>query len=184
MSDCIEIIHGRRSIRRYLSKEIPDETLQTVLEAARWSPSWANTQCWELVLVSDQKLKQDMQGTLSDRNPSTNAVVDAPVLIALCGKLKSSGYYNGTDPTKFGDWFMFDLGIICQTLCLAAHAAGLGTVVVGLFDHDKAGKIINLPEGHEVVALIPMGYSDQQPSPPKRKEVAEFCHNNTFGSER
>ncbi len=57
---CIEIIHGRRSIRRYLSKEIPDETLQTVLEAARWSPSWANTQCWDLVLVSDQKLKQDL----------------------------------------------------------------------------------------------------------------------------
>ena len=78
MSDCIEVIHGRRSIRRYLSKEIPEETMQIVLEAARWSPSWANTQCWELVLVRDQKLKQDLQGTLSDRNPSTIAVVDAP----------------------------------------------------------------------------------------------------------
>lgn len=184
MNDCIEVIHGRRSIRRYLSKEIPNETMQTVLEAARWAPSWANNQCWELVLVKDQKLKQDMQGIVSDRNPSTNAIVDAPVLIALCGKLKSSGYYKGTTPTKFGDWFMFDLGIICQTLCLAAHAAGLDTVVVGLFDHDKAGKIINLPEEHEVVALIPIGYSDQQPSPPKRKEVDEFCHDNTFGAER
>ena len=182
MSDFNEIIHGRRSIRRYLSKEIPDETMQNVLEATRWSPSWANTQCWELVLVKDQKLKQELQATVSKKNPSTNAIVDAPVLIALCGKLKSSGYYNGTTPTKFGDWFMFDLGIMCQTICLAAHAAGLGTVVVGLFDQDKAGAVINLPGGHEVVALIPMGYSDQHPSPPKRKEVAEFCHTNTFGN--
>lgn len=131
-------------------------------------------------MVRDQKLKKDLQGIVSNRNPSTNAVVDAPVLIALCGKLKNSGYYKGSTPTKFGDWFMFDLGIICQTLCLAAHANGLGTVVVGLFDQDKAGEIINLPEDHEVVALIPMGYSDQHPSPPKRKEVAEFCHHNTF----
>ena len=181
MSDFNEIIYGRRSIRRYLSKEISDETMQTVLEAARWAPSWANTQCWELVLVKDQKLKKDLQKTVSDRNPSTNAIVDAPILIALCGKLKRSGYYKGSAPSKFGDWFMFDLGIQCQTLCLAAHAAGLGTVIVGLFDHDKAGEIIKLPKDHEVVALIPMGYSDQQPSPPKRKEVAEFCHNNTFG---
>jgi nitroreductase len=184
MSDCIEIIHGRRSIRRYLSKEISDETLQNVLEAARWAPSWANSQCWELVLVRDQELKKELQGTVSHRNPSTNAVVDAPVLIALCGKLENSGYYKGSAPTKFGDWFMFDLGIMCQTICLAAHAADLGTVVVGLFDHDKAGEIIGLPKDHEVVALIPMGYTDQQPSPPKRKEVADFCHNNTFGDGR
>ena len=183
MSDCIESIHGRRSIRRYLSKEIPDETLQTVLEAARWAPSWGNSQCWDLVLVRDQQLKKELQETVSERNPSTNAVVDAPVLIALCGKLKASGYYKESAPTKFGDWFMFDLGILCQSICLAAHAVGLGTVVVGIFDHDKVGEIIKLPKGHEVVALIPMGYSEQQPSPPKRKEVAEFCHHNTFDNE-
>ena len=184
MNEFNEVIHGRRSIRRYLSKEIPNETMQNVLEAARWAPSWANSQCWELVLVRDQKIKKELQGTISDRNPSTNAVVDAPVLIALCGKLKSSGYYKGSAPTKFGDWFMFDLGLICQTLCLAAHAADLGTVIVGLFDHDKAGEIINLPDQHEVVALIPIGYSEQHPSPPKRKEVAEFCHHNSFGKGR
>lgn len=182
MSDFMEVIKGRRSIRRYLSKDISDETMQTVLETVRWSPSWANSQCWELVLVRDQGLKKDLQATVSERNPSTNSVVDASVLVALCGKLKSSGYYKGSAPTKFGDWFMFDLGIMCQTLCLAAHAVGLGTVVVGLFDHDRAGEIIGLPEDHEVVALIPMGYSDQQPSPPKRKEVNEFCHQNTFGN--
>ncbi len=181
MTDFMEVIKGRRSIRRYLPKEISSETMQTVLEAVRWAPSWANSQCWELVLIRDQALKKDLQGTVSQRNPSTNAVVDAPVLIALCGKLKSSGYYKGGAPTKFGDWFMFDLGIMCQTICLAAHAVGLGTVVVGLFDHDKAGGMIGLPENHEVVALIPMGYSDQQPSPPQRKEVAEFCHHNIFG---
>ena len=181
MVDFMQIIHGRRSIRRYSDKEIPKETLDRVLEASRWSPSWANSQCWELVLISDRGIKEDIQGTVSERNPSFRAIVDAPLLIALCGKLKSSGYYKGSVPTKFGDWFMFDLGIMCQTICLAAHAAGLGTVVVGLFDQDRAAEIIGLPEEHEVVVLIPMGYADHNPSPPKRKEVAEFCHQNTFG---
>lgn len=181
MEDFMKIIHGRRSIRRYANREIPQQTLERVLEAARWSPSWANTQCWELVLITDHELKGEVQGTLSPRNPSFKAIADAPVLVALCGKLKSSGYYNGEAPTKFGDWFMFDLGIMCQTICLAAHGVGLGTVVVGLFDQDKAAKIIGLPEDHELAALIPMGYADHKPSPPKRKEVAAFCHRNTFG---
>lgn len=181
MSDFFDVVHGRRSIRRYLDKEIPEEVLHKVLEAVRWAPSWANTQCWELVVVKAPKVKEALQATLSERNPSYRAVVNAPVLVALCGKLKSSGYYKGDVTTKFDDWLLFDLGIACQTLCLAAHAQGLGTVVVGLFDHDRAGEIVKLPDGYELAALIPMGYPDQQPSPPKRREAAEFCHNDIFG---
>ena len=64
---------------------------------------------------------------------------------------------------------MFDLGIACQSLCLAAHDKGLGTVMVGLFDHDEAGKVIDLPEGYEVVAMIPTGYPAQEVKAPKRR---------------
>ena len=102
------------------------------------------------------------------------------VLLALCGRLNSSGYYKDVVTTKFGDWFMYDLGIATQTLCLAAHKAGLGTVVVGLFDHDRAGKLINLPEGVELVSLIPIGYPAKTGSAPKRREVSEFMHSESF----
>ena len=100
----------------------------------------------------------------------------APVVLVLCGKLKSSGYYKGQVTTKHGDWFMFDLGIACQSLCLAAHDQGLGTVVAGMFDHDKAAEIVGLPQGYEVAVMIPLGYPAKPASAPKRRPVDEITH--------
>jgi nitroreductase len=180
MAELMEVIKGRRSIRKYLDKEVSAEQLNTVLEAVQWSPSWANTQCWEVVVIQDPAIKQALQETLAKGNPATKAVVDAPLLLAMCGKLESSGYYKNEVTTKFGDWFLFDLGLATQSLCLAAHNQGLGTVVVGLFDHDKAASILKLPAGYEVVALLPLGYPAKESSPPKRREISEFTHRDKF----
>lgn len=175
MTDFMEIIKGRRSVRKYEDKEVTAETLDQVLEAVRWSPSWANTQCWEIVVVRDESLRSQLQETLPPKgNPAYKAIVSAPVLLALCAKLETSGYYSGQVTTKFGDWFMFDLGIAAQNLCLTAHSFGLGTVIVGLFDQQKAGEILNVPEGYDLVSLIPMGYPLKQSKAPKRKELSEF----------
>lgn len=178
--ETLDAIRTRRTIRKFQDKPIPREVLDQVLEAVQWSPSWANTQCWEIVVITDQAVKDRMQETLAKGNPATKAVAAAPVLLAVCGKLKDSGYYKGVVTTKFGDWFMFDLGICTQSLCLAAHDLGLGTVVVGLFDQDAAAKVVNLPEGYELVSLIPMGYPNQEPPAPKRKEIAQFTHHQVF----
>ncbi len=181
MQEFMDIVKGRRSIRKYEDKPVPPEALDAVLEAVRWAPSWANTQCWELVVVTDTSVKERLQASLPPKgNPAVNAIVQAPVLLALCGQLKSSGFYKGQTTTKFGDWFMFDLGIACQNICLTAHALGLGTVVVGLFDHDKARAVLNLPAGYELVALIPLGYPAKISSAPNRREIKEFTHRNTF----
>jgi len=176
----MEIIKGRRSIRIYQDQEIPEEDLNQVLEAIRWSPSWANTQCWEVIVIKDSAIKQKLQETLSTGNPSTKAIGEAPVVITFCGKLQSAGYKKGQSTTKFGDWFMFDLGIATQDLCLAAHNLNLGTVIVGLFDHNKAKDILKVPEGYEVVALVPLGYHTQEASAPPRREIGEFVHYDTF----
>jgi nitroreductase len=181
MSDLMETILSRRSIRRYQEKDIPDDVLNNVLEAARWAPSWANTQAWEFVVVKDRSIKKQIQKNVPSRNPSSLAIVNAPVLLVVCGQLKKSGYYDGQYPTKFGsDWFMYDLGLATQNLCLAAHDSGLGTVIVGLFDHDRVGEVIKLPANHEVLVLIPLGYPDQDPKPRKRRERDEFVHYDTF----
>ena len=173
-------IQQRRSIRRFQERDIPDDILTKLLEAARWAPSWANTQCWNFVVVKDNETKRKIQETVSPRNPSSKAIVNAPVLLVVCGQLKRSGYYNDQYPTKFGDWFMYDLGLATQNLCLAAHDSGLGTLIVGLFEHDKVGEIIKLPPEHEVLVLIPVGYPDHDPSPPKRRELDEFVFNDSF----
>jgi nitroreductase len=180
MSDIMSIIKGRRSIRRYQDKLIPEDHLQQVLDAIRWSPSWANTQCWEVVMVKDPAIKEKLKDTLSPTNPALKAVAQAPAVIALCGKLKSSGYHKGEAATKLGDWFMFDLGLATQSLCLVAHGLGLGTVVVGMMDHDKTKKVLGVGEGYEVVALIPIGYPAKESPAPKRREIREFLHEEKF----
>jgi nitroreductase len=181
MQDFMEIIRGRRSVRKYEDRDVPAEVVETILEAVRWAPSWANTQCWEVVVVRDRAVKEQLQATLPPKgNPAAGAMVQAPVVLVLCAKLKSSGYYKGEVTTKFGDWFMFDLGIACQNLCLAAHALGLGTVVVGLFDHDAAKRVVKVPDGHELVVMLPLGFPAKISSAPNRREIGEFRHENSF----
>lgn len=180
MGDLMTVIKQRRSIRNYTDREVPDTVLNQVLEAVRWSPSWANTQCWEIVVVRDPDMKRKLQGTLSKRNPATRSMVEAPIVLILCGKTRSSGYYHNEVTTKFGDWILFDLGIAMQTLCLAAHDLGLGTVIVGLFDHTRVMELLGLPEEYEVVAMTPLGYPARGTSAPKRREASEFTHYDAF----
>ncbi|MEW5908852.1 MAG: nitroreductase family protein [Thermodesulfobacteriota bacterium] len=181
MKDFLESIKERRSVRKYEEKEIPEEMLNQVLESVRWSPSWANTQCWEIVVVKDPVIKERLQATLPEKgNPARTAMIQAPAVLALCGKLKSSGYYKDQAATRLGDWFMFDLGIAAQTLCLYAGYLGLGTVIVGLFDHDRAKEVLKVPAGYELTAMIPIGYPAKKTEAPKRKELREFIHKDTF----
>ena len=180
MNRVTETIKERRSIRKYDTREVPEELVNDLLETLRWTPSWANTQCWEVVWVKDKGTREKLVEASYKGNPANKAMVAAPVLLALCAKLNTSGFYKGEVTTKFGDWFMFDLGLAAQTLCLAAQSHGLGTVIVGLFDHNKVKEILSVPEGHEIVALIPIGYPAQTPSAPRRKEIGDFLHYNTF----
>lgn len=180
MENLMDVIKNRRSIRHYQDKEVPQEVLDQVLDAVKWSPSWANTQCWEVVVAKSPQVKQKLQEAMGKGNPATKSIVEAPLVLAMCGKLGSSGFYKDQVTTKFGDWFMFDLGIATQSLCLAAHGLGLGTVIAGLFDHDKAKEALQVPEGYEVVALIPIGYPARGTSAPKRREISEFTHIDKF----
>lgn len=180
MSDILEAIKTRRSIRNFEDRDVPDKLIETVLEAVMWCPSWANTQCWEVVVIRDPKVRAEVGAAVPKANPASKAVKSAPVLLALCGRLNTAGFYKGVKATKFGDWFMFDLGIAAQSIMLASHAIGLGTVVVGLFDQDAAARAVNLPDGYELTALFPLGFPSKVPSAPKRKALLEFVHNDRF----
>jgi nitroreductase len=71
---------------------------------------------------------------------------------------------------------MFDTGLAMQNLCLAAHGLGLGTVVVGNFNHQKVAEILGVPQNVEVVAITPLGYRAAEGVAPKRKDLSEFVH--------
>ncbi len=172
----MDAIKGRRSIRKYKPDLVPEEALQTVMEAVRWAPSWANTQCWEVIVVKDPKVKSELSTALPKGNPALSSMTEAPLVLILCGKKGISGYYKGQPVTEKGDWLMFDTGLAMENLCLAAHTLGLGTVVIGMFDHRKAAEILGVPQNVEVVAMTPLGYPASEGPAPRRKEIAEFVH--------
>ena len=183
--EVLEAIRTRRSIRKYKIDPIDDKTLETVMEAARWAPSWANTQCWRFIVVRDSHIKAELASTLRDTNRYTNpaleAIRTAPVVIIACAELGKSGYELGKPATDKGDWFMFDVALAMQNLVLAAHSLGLATVHVGGFDAKEAANILEVPEGYCVVEMTPLGYPDQVRDPRPRKELAEIVFYDKFG---
>ena len=178
--DLMEAIKGRRSIRKYKADPVPEDALQKVMEAVRWAPSWANTQCWEVIVVKDPKIKSELATTLTQTNPSLSSMTEAPLVIVLCGKKGASGFKKGEAATVKGDWLMFDTGLAMQNLCLAAHSLGLGTVIIGLFDHKRAEEILGVPSNVEVVAITPLGYPAVEGIKPKRKEMSDFVFQDKY----
>ena len=96
------------------------------------------------------------------------------------GGIKRESAVSANTGTLLGDWFMYDVGLATQNLCLAAHSLNLGTVIIGSFGHATAKEILGVPEGYEVVAMIPVGYPAQGAPHSRRREISEFVHHNTF----
>lgn len=139
-----EAILKRRSVRKFTEDAVTDEELRQIFESVRWSPSWANTQAWEFIVVRDKTLIEKITGTYADKNPATKCSLAASVLIVACANTSVYGFYDSKDATATKSWYMFDLGLAVQTLCLKAHELGLGTVVVGLMNQEACKKILTV----------------------------------------
>ena len=179
----LEVIRGRRSVRRFTEEPVSSEELEKVLEAARWAPSWVNVQPWKIIIVKNPEKKEALKETLLPKNPAAKGLDQAPVLLVLVGEKGKSGLYGDTFATDKGDWYMFDLGIAAQNIALAAHSLGLGTVHVGAIDHKKAGAILGVAEGFEVVEILTLGRPAFDPKAPPRKELREFVTCEAYDGE-
>jgi len=182
--ELLEVIRGRRSIRKYKPTPVKDEDLNAILEAARWAPSWRNSQCWRFILVRDPELRARLAETLPEANMAQPAIKEqAPVVIVACAELGKSGYSSkGQEVTnKGGWWYMFDTALALQNMVLMAHSLGLGTVHVGRFDAEKAAHILELPENVVVVEIIPLGYADEVPAMRPRKELSDIVFHDKYG---
>jgi len=179
--EVFEAIKTRRSIRSYTSEAIPQDEISVVLEAARWAPSWTNTQCRRFVVVQNSETKAKLADALTSWNPAYKAVKEAPIVIVACAELGKSGFYQGEPVTDKGDWYMFDVALAMQNLTLAAHSLGLGTVHVGAFDAQKVAQILNVPEGAAVVEMTPLGHPAKEGKTTKRKELSELVFHESYG---
>ena len=176
-----EAIETRRSIRKYKADRIDDATINKILEAGRLAPSWDNTQCWRFIVVHDTGIKSELAGTLPEANPARNAIRNAPVVIVACARLGESGYLDGELSSDKGDWYMFDVALAMQNMVLEAQSLGLGTVYVGWFNEAKATEILEIPDGHCILAMTPLGYPSSHPKPMPRKKLDEIISYDKFG---
>ncbi len=178
--DLLNIIKERRSIRRYKSSPVKREDLVKVMEAAQWAPSWANTQVWHFILITEQMMKEKLVQAVYSKK-AADAIIQAPVTIVACAHLGKSGYLRGEAVSDKGDWHMFDLGLAMQNMVLMAYSLGLGTVHVGHINAKKAEEVLGLPAGMVVVEMTPLGYPDEIAKAPPRKELKEIVSLNQFG---
>jgi len=179
--ELFEAIKTRRSIRYYKSEPVDEEKFNTILEAARWAPSWANTQCWRFIVVRDEMTKSKLADTLVSSNPVRAAIKQAPVVIVACAELGKSGFKEGKPITDKGDWYMFDVALAMQNLTLAAHSLNLGTLHVGAFDAQETARVLNVPQGVAVVEIMPLGYPERETKAPPRKELSELVFYESYG---
>lgn len=175
--DAIKAIQERRSVRKFKEEKVDRELMKEIVSISKWAPSWGNFQVARYTLIDNKevitKLATDgVDGFIYNVNTLKEAKGVA-VLSFVKGK---SGKAEGNDyiTSKGGAWEIFDAGIACQTFCLAAHAKGIGTCVLGIINDEKISGIVNLPEGETVAALIVYGYPDETPKATPRKNVEDI----------
>ncbi|MBQ6230424.1 MAG: nitroreductase family protein [Eubacterium sp.] len=175
--ELLEGIKTRRSVRNFTDEKVSHETVEKIIDSARMAPSWKNSQTARYIVVEDKEVLAKIadEATLGFEH-NKEIILGAPALVVLASVAKRSGYErDGSFTTSKGQgWEMFDAGIAAQTFCLAAHEAGVGSVILGIFDDAKVAELINLPENQNVSALIPIGYSDKELPAVPRKEVADL----------
>ena len=170
-----ECIKGRRSIRKYKEKQIDHSLLESIISTASYSPSWKNTQITRYIAIEDASILKKIADEFTPEFNS-NIVRQVSTLIAVTFVKNRSGFErDGSYTTKKGDrWQMFDVGVACQTLCLAAHEQGLGTVIMGIWDEDGITELLQIPDSQELAALIAIGSPAIAPDAPKRKSLEDL----------
>lgn len=170
-----ECLKTRRSIRKYTAEPVDHSVIDSIVSLASYSPSWKNTQITRYIAIEDSSLLAEIADKYTPEYNS-NIIRQVNVLMAVTFKRGRCGYErDGSFTTKKGDrWQMFDVGVACQSFCLAAWDHSLGTVIMGVFDEEGISKLLNLPEDQELAALIAIGHPDIKPDAPKRKSVDEL----------
>ena len=151
--------------------------LEQIVEAASYAPSWKNTQVVRYTIVEDEtKIGDICENGLMGFELNQKTVGRAKQLVIVSYVEKRSGFEkDGSYSTSKEDrWEMFDAGIATQTFCLAAHAMGVGSVIMGIFDDVKVAQILELPDNQTVAAVLAVGYPAFTPDTPPRKGVSDL----------
>lgn len=172
--DIFEVIRLRRSIRTFTREDISEEQIERILEAARWAPSAGNLQPWEFVVIRKPEIKREVARAALNQT----FIEDAPVVIVVCANEIRSGSVYGSRGVNL--YCIQDTAAAIENMLLAACALGLGACWVGAFYEEEVRRILKVPRGIRPVAIIPIGYPAERPSPPRRRSLKEIVRYETF----
>jgi nitroreductase len=177
--DFLQLARRRQSVREYSEQVVEREKIERCLEAAWLAPSACNSQPWKFVVVDDPKLKEAVAREASGKLIAMNRfALQAPVLILIVSqKPKLSAQVGGI--IKNRPYYLIDIGIAAEHICLQAVEEGLGTCIMGWFNENKLQKLLQIPAYHRIDLVICMGYPKSDQIRPKiRKEIDQIrCFN-------
>lgn len=184
MRNLLDLIHSRRSIRRYMAKPVPADVVEQLLDAAIWAPSAHNRQPWRFVVMSTEQNKSRLAAAMGEqlrrdlagdgRSPefierdagrSYARLTGAPLLILICLTMADMDEYpderRARNETVMATQSTAMAG---QNLLLAAHALGLGAcwVCAPLFCPEVVRETLDLPADWQPQGLITLGYPAEE----------------------
>jgi nitroreductase len=194
----LHIVKTRRTAREYLEDSLPAGALEQILEAARWAPSAANTQPWELIVIDDNHTKSRLrEAYLEEALPHDKHyqavsrkqadLITAPVLIAVCGDPNTKNrYVDAADipPKNRDELFILSIGAAIQNMLLIAESLGVGsTWIARLARVSKVRQILQIPNEIDIVSFVALGFTSkkQDCSESLRIPIHEKTHHNVFG---
>jgi nitroreductase len=164
--DAIETLLTRRSVRHFTDQPVTEDQIQTLLRAAMHAPSACNQQPWHFIVITSR----DQRSAIAEMHPYAKMLKQAPLAIIVCADLSLE--------TCAGNWAI-DCAAAMQNLLLAAHAAGLGSVWVGIHPVEKRVQEISaylgLPAFAVPLCLAAVGYA-AEPLPEVDRFKPERIH--------
>lgn len=188
----IDLMKKRTSVRNFSDKDISDENMNTILEAARFSPSGGNEQQYIFGVISD-KMKIN---EISDIANKQKWIKTCNKIVVLCSKIKSDEKngrwiqekrYPNLEISKIDKKLYTSLNIeehqtkIPGTvMMLQALELGIYSTWVSLFDVDKLKKLLNLPEDIYPSEMLILGYPKDELKYLKKKELSEITFKDEY----
>lgn len=163
----LEIANARQSCRSYdRERNVEQEKLDAILEAARLAPSACNGQPYHITVCRGQAAAAAARATQS--MGMNKFASQAPVILVISEESYVKSAAMGAK-VKHNDYRSLDIGIVTAYITAEAAAQGLGSCILGWFDDEKLRKLCALTQ--PVRLVITLGYPADEPRPKKRKDL-------------
>ena len=161
------LFERRFSCRSFDTTPLDRETVEAVLEAARWAPNGGNLQPWRFVVALDSNRRRALAGAAYNQG----FLAQAPVVITVCAVPDESA-------TKYGPrgrdlYCLQDTAAAAQNILLAATDLELGSCWVGAFDEAAVARALGLPPDWRPVALLALGQPAEAEPRRTRRPLSE-----------